>query len=178
MISNSCLESSKKEPLNTRETRQNCSLEMLIRILAAAATGGDEAHDRPCYYTTGCRPGAFFFFFQFCNLRTLWFGSAIWRIKVQRSAFRDTSRVEFGKIKRGNRRSTPRRRFSSVSLVRLPRGGESDGSGDAVPVDVERGGRKGSVPPPCSLPPPITGGVSCAGPGGRSGRSTGRSGCT
>lgn len=42
---------------------------MLIRILAAAATAGDEAHDRP-RYTAGRRPGALlslfflpFFFF-------------------------------------------------------------------------------------------------------------------
>lgn len=38
---------------------------MLIRILAAAATAGDEAHDRP-RYTAGRRPGALLSLFFFC----------------------------------------------------------------------------------------------------------------
>lgn len=53
---------------------------MLIRILAAAATAGDEAHDRP-RYTAGRRPGAllslFFFCLFFCNLCPFWFGRVI-----------------------------------------------------------------------------------------------------
>lgn len=50
---------------------------MLIRILAAAATAGDEAHDRP-RYTAGRRPGALLsLFFFFCNLCPFWFGRVI-----------------------------------------------------------------------------------------------------